>query len=102
MKKTQHAADEKDGMQVRHATADDRDVLFDVWLKSVRATQTFVSEADIQSFIPLVRDYLGSSATEFWVLCAAEGAVRQNSIDRVVGVASSSMLARKGANSPWP
>ena len=75
MKKTQHAADAKDGMQVRRAIADDRDVLFDVWLKSVQATHTFVSEADIQSFIPLVRDYLGSSATEFWVLCAAEGAV---------------------------
>jgi putative acetyltransferase len=75
MKKTQHAAEAADGMQVRRATADDRDVLFDVWLKSVRATHTFVSEADIQSFIPLVRDYLGSSATEFWVLCTAEGTV---------------------------
>jgi len=62
-------------VQIRGARPDDRDVLFDVWLRSVRATHTFVSEADIQSFMPLVRDYLASSGPEFWVLCDAEGAV---------------------------
>ena len=62
-------------MQIRRAAPDDREVLFDVWLRSVRATHTFVSEADIQSFMPLVRNYLASSATEFWVLCDADGAV---------------------------
>jgi putative acetyltransferase len=59
-------------VQIRSATPDDRDALFDIWLRSVRATHTFVSEADIQSFIPLVRDYLASSATEFWVLSDEE------------------------------
>ena len=29
-----------------------------------------MSEEDIQSFIPLVRDYLQSSEPEFWVLCS--------------------------------
>jgi putative acetyltransferase len=46
------------GMQIRGATPLDREVLFDIWLRSVRATHTFVSEADLQSFMPLVRDYL--------------------------------------------
>ena len=62
-------------MEIRRATPDDRNVLFDLWLRSVRATHTFVSEADIQSFMPLVRDYLASTKTEFWALCDADGAV---------------------------
>jgi putative acetyltransferase len=56
-------------MDIRRAILTDREVLLDVWLRSVRATHTFVSEEDIQSMIPQVRDYLASSATEFWVLC---------------------------------
>jgi putative acetyltransferase len=63
------------GMQIRRATPKDRDVLFDVWLRSVEATHAFVSDADIQAFKPLVRDYLASNETEFWVLCDADGAV---------------------------
>lgn len=63
------------GEQIRRAAPDDRDALFDVWLRSVRATHTFVSEADIQSFMPLVRDYLASNGTEFWTLCDANGTV---------------------------
>jgi putative acetyltransferase len=65
----------REGVQIRRATPDERDVLFDVWLRSVRVTHTFVSEADVQSFMPLVRDYLASSGTQFWVLCDADGAV---------------------------
>jgi putative acetyltransferase len=61
-------------MHIRRAIPTDRERLFDIWLRSVRATHTFVSEADIQSFIPLVRDYLASDA-EFWVLCADAGTV---------------------------
>jgi putative acetyltransferase len=60
---------------IRRATSDDRAALFDIWLRSVRATHTFVSEPDIQSFMPLVRDYLASSESELWVLCRAGGAV---------------------------
>jgi putative acetyltransferase len=63
------------GMQIRRATPKDRDVLFDVWLRSVEATHAFVSDTDIQAFKPLVRDYLASKDTEFWVLCRADGAV---------------------------
>jgi putative acetyltransferase len=62
-------------MQVRRGTPEDRDVLFEVWLRSVEATHAFVSEADVQGFKPLVRDYLASNETEFWVLCDADGAV---------------------------
>jgi putative acetyltransferase len=62
------------GMQIRRATPEDRDVLFDVWLRSVEATHTFVSAADLEAFKPLVREYLASNETEFWVLCDAEGA----------------------------
>jgi putative acetyltransferase len=61
-------------MQIRRAMPTDRDVLFDIWLRSVRATHTFISEADIQSFIPLVREYVASDA-EFWVLCTDSGTV---------------------------
>jgi putative acetyltransferase len=56
-------------MDIRRAILTDREVLLDVWLRSVRATHTFVSEEDIQAMIPQVRDYLASSAPEFWVLC---------------------------------
>jgi putative acetyltransferase len=56
-------------MHIRRAIPTDREVLFDIWLRSVRATHSFVSEEDIQSFIPLVRGYLSSDEPEFWVLC---------------------------------
>ncbi len=62
-------------MHIRRATPADRDILLDVWLRSVQATHTFVSEADIQSFVPLVRDYLVSAESEFWVLCAESGGI---------------------------
>lgn len=57
-------------MHIRRGTPADRDVLLDIWLRSVRETHTFVSEGDIRSFIPLVRDYLASSEPELWVLCS--------------------------------
>jgi putative acetyltransferase len=60
-------------MYIRHATPQDLEILFGIWLRSVRATHSFVSEDDLQSFIPLVRDYLASTATEFWVLCNDDG-----------------------------
>ena len=57
---------------IRHATPGDRDALLDIWLRSARATHTFVSSADLESFIEPVRDYL-SSDVELWVLCASTG-----------------------------
>jgi len=57
-------------MFIRQAAPEERDILFDIWLRSVRATHSFVSEADIQSFVPAVQSYLASAESEFWVLCA--------------------------------
>ena len=62
-------------MEIRRAVPADRDVLLDIWLRSVRATHTFLSEDDVQSLLPLVRDYLGSAESELWVLCSPSGAL---------------------------
>ncbi len=62
-------------MHIRPIEPADREPLADVWLRSVRATHTFLSEQDVQSLLPLVRDYLLSEEPEFWVLCAESGAL---------------------------
>lgn len=62
-------------MDIRRAIVTDRDVLLDVWLRSVRATHTFVLEEDLEFMVPQVRDYLASSAPEFWVVCDDAGAI---------------------------
>ena len=63
-------------MEIRRAIPTDGEVLLDIWLRSVRATHTFVSEEDIRSMTPQVRDYLASSEPEFWVLCDDSGVIR--------------------------
>jgi putative acetyltransferase len=60
-------------MNIRRANPSDRDRLLDIWLRSVRATHTFLSEADIQSLHPFVRDYLGTAESEIWVLGSDSG-----------------------------
>src|SRR5262249_39751337 len=55
-------------MKIRRAVPTDGDVLTDIWLRSVRATHTFLSEEDIQFFLPLVRAHLASGDLEVWVL----------------------------------
>ncbi|MEJ2720159.1 MAG: acetyltransferase [bacterium] len=62
-------------MEIRRAMPKEQEDLLDIWLRSVRMTHTFVSEADIRSMIPQVRDYLASSESEFWVLCSDAGVV---------------------------
>jgi putative acetyltransferase len=57
-------------MHIRRISPTDRDVLLDIWLRSVRATHTFLTEQDIQSFLPLVRQCLASDELELWVLCS--------------------------------
>jgi putative acetyltransferase len=52
---------------IRAAQPADRDALLGVWLRSVRATHTFLTEDDIREMIPLVRD-LALGALELWVL----------------------------------
>lgn len=60
---------------IRRAIPTDRATLLNVWLQSVRATHTFVSEEDIQAMIPQVRDYLASSEPELWVVCDDAGVI---------------------------
>ena len=62
-------------MNIRQAIQADRERLLDIWLRSVRATHTFLSEEDIQSLLPPTRDYLTSDEPELWVLCTDAGAV---------------------------
>ena len=62
-------------MGIRRAIPTEREVLLDVWLRSVQATHTFVSEEDLQFMIPQVREYLASNEPEFWVLCDDSGAI---------------------------
>jgi putative acetyltransferase len=54
-------------MTIRQARPGEQGVLLDIWLRSVRATHTFLSEADIQFFLPLVRD-LALPVLDLWVL----------------------------------
>jgi putative acetyltransferase len=61
-------------MNIRPAMPTDREALLEVWLRSVRATHKFLTEEDVQSFLPLVRDYLASDESEFWVLATGAGA----------------------------
>lgn len=63
------------GVNIRLANSGDRDLLFDIWHRSVRATHGFVSEEDVQSFIPMVRAYLASSEPVFWVVCSDADAI---------------------------
>ena len=62
-------------MNIRRAIPTDRGVLVDIWLRSVRATHTFLSEEDIQSLLPPTWDYLTSDGPELWVLCTDAGVV---------------------------
>ena len=65
-------------------------MLLEIWLRSVRATHTFLSEAEVQSLSPLVREYLESSGNELWVLCnAGAGAL---GFMRMVGQAIESLF----------
>jgi putative acetyltransferase len=58
-------------MIIRSGDLADRDALLDIWLRSVRATHTFLTETDIQSILPMVRDE-ALVELELWVLCVGE------------------------------
>ena len=58
---------------IRVARDDERDALLQIWLRSVRATHTFLSETDIEFFLPLVREALAPGVLDIWVLCAPDG-----------------------------
>ena len=55
-------------MHIRKATADDREVLSEIWLRSVRATHTFLSEKDVEGLLPAVLEYVASTESKFWVV----------------------------------
>lgn len=55
-------------MDIRRPLPTDPDALLAVWLRAVRATHGFVSVADLQAMTPAVRDYLGSSDADLWIL----------------------------------
>ncbi|WP_417749206.1 acetyltransferase [Rosistilla oblonga] len=57
-------------MKVREALETERDLLVDIWLRSVRATHDFLSEDDIERILPLVRDH-ALVDLEIWVLADA-------------------------------
>ena len=63
-------------MDIRRGLPADRDALLDVWLRSVQATHSFVSEKHIRDMTPQVRDYLANDAIEFWVLHDDAGVIR--------------------------
>jgi putative acetyltransferase len=71
------SADEPGGpaLSIRRAAAQESERLFDIWWRSVCATHTFLSEADLRTLAPQVRD-LGLAHLDTWVLCdGAQAAV---------------------------
>ena len=59
-------------MQIRRSAAADLNALVDIWLRSVHATHDFLTEDDIASLLPLVREF-ARSKLEICVLCSDEG-----------------------------
>lgn len=57
-------------MNIRRSVPTDREALVDIWLRSVQATHSFLTEQDIQSLLPPTRAYLTSDEPELWVLCS--------------------------------
>lgn len=62
-------------MMIRRAVPADRETLVDIWLRSVRATHTFLADEDIEALLPPTRAYLTSDEPELWALCDDSGAV---------------------------
>ena len=58
-------------LAIRNANPADHDALVDIWLRSVRSTHTFLTETDIQSLIPVVRE-TALRDLELWILHTAE------------------------------
>jgi putative acetyltransferase len=54
---------------LRRAHSADTGRLVEVWLNSVRATHRFLTEADIQALLPVVRDVVLPNLEEVWLIC---------------------------------
>lgn len=57
-----------DVRHIRRAHTTDYDPLVELWERSVRATHDFLTEADIGTLRPFVREALGDDALDLWVL----------------------------------
>lgn len=55
-------------MNIRKSQSDDYPALLSLWEQSVRASHDFLSEHDVQSLLPIVRDQALPNL-EVWVLC---------------------------------
>lgn len=55
-------------LTIREGRLEDHETLVGIWLRSVRATHTFLTEDDIQALLPVVRE-TALPALELWVLC---------------------------------
>jgi putative acetyltransferase len=58
-------------MMIRASTTADQPLLLDIWLHSVRASHGFLSELDIQTLLPIVRDQV-LPTLRMWVVCDAD------------------------------
>lgn len=54
-------------MKIRKTVESDKEGLLGIWLRSVRASHTFLTEDDIRSVLPQVRD-LALEELELWTL----------------------------------
>lgn len=61
-------------MQIRQATPHDHPALQELWLRSVQATHTFLTNKDIERLYPLVRDH-ALPALELWLITADSGEI---------------------------
>src|SRR5215469_5570524 len=59
-------------MTIREAELNDQETLVDIWLRSVKATHTFLTEEDIQALLPEVRNG-ALPKLELWMLCSETG-----------------------------
>lgn len=55
-------------MRIRAAQPSDIPLLVELWERSVRATHTFLDEADITFYRPLTASYLAGGTSDLWVL----------------------------------
>jgi putative acetyltransferase len=67
-------------MRIRPALPSDRAQVVEIWLASVRATHAFLSEADIQALLPLVRERALPSL-ELWVLAEGDAVIGFSGLD---------------------
>lgn len=62
-------------MNIRRGRAEDLPRLVEIWLDAVRATHDFLSEDDVQFYLPIVRDQYLPFA-EVWIAEDEDGTVR--------------------------